>query len=140
MMQAVDLYKYQDFVQGITSAESEDLPTFIERLNALDANVGGPAFNVPLLITAGIGLGSEAGEFEEIVKKVLFQGKVIDDALVFHLKRELGDIMWYWINACRALNLDPNEVIAENVTKLESRYPGGEFDVFSSENREAGDL
>ena len=106
MMQAVDLHKYQDFVQGITSAESEDLPTFIERLNALDANVGGPAFNVPLLITAGIGLGSEAGEFEEIVKKVLFQGKVI----------------------------------AENVTKLESRYPGGEFDVFSSENREAGDL
>ena len=55
-------------------------------------------------------------------------------------KRELGDIMWYWMNACRSLNLDPNDVIAENVHKLESRYPGGSFDVHYSENREEGDL
>jgi NTP pyrophosphatase (non-canonical NTP hydrolase) len=91
-------------------------------------------------MTAAIGLGSEGGELQEIVKKILFQGKPIDDDTVFHMKRELGDIIWYWVNACRALNLDPNDVIAENVRKLEARYPGGQFDVHYSENRKAGDL
>ena len=76
----------------------------------------------------------------KIIKKVLFQGKPWDNDVKFHLKRELGDIIWYWINSCRALGLDPNEVIAENVNKLKARYPGGEFDVHYSENRKDGDL
>jgi hypothetical protein len=48
--------------------------------------------------------------------------------------------MWYWINSCRALGLDPAEVMAENVEKLKSRYPGGEFSVYKSENRKENDL
>jgi hypothetical protein len=56
------------------------------------------------------------------------------------MKRELGDIAWYWANACNALGLDPNLVLAENVNKLESRYPGGKFDAHYSENRKEGDL
>ena len=96
--------------------------------------------NVALLLTAAIGLAAEGGEFCEIPKKIVFQGKPLDEAAVFHMKRELGDVMWYWVNACRALNLDPNDVIAENVKKLEARYPGGSFDVSHSENRKAGDL
>ena len=96
--------------------------------------------NVALLMTGAIGIASEGGEFAEIVKKCIFQGKPMDDETIFHAKRELGDIMWYWINSCRALGLDPNEVVAENVNKLKSRYPGGEFDVHFSENRKAGDL
>jgi NTP pyrophosphatase (non-canonical NTP hydrolase) len=87
-----------------------------------------------------MGLSSETGEFMEIVKKMLFQGKPLSDETLFHLKRELGDVIWYWVNACRALDLDPNEVIAENVKKLESRYPGGSFDPYYSENRKTGDL
>jgi NTP pyrophosphatase (non-canonical NTP hydrolase) len=93
-----------------------------------------------LLMTGAIGISAEGGEFAEIVKKVVFQGKPMNDETVFHCKRELGDIMWYWINACRALGLDPNDVIAENVKKLEARYPGGSFDAFYSENRKDGDL
>jgi NTP pyrophosphatase (non-canonical NTP hydrolase) len=93
-----------------------------------------------LLLTAAIGLSSEGGEFSEIVKKMAFQGKPYNEDTRFHMKRELGDIIWYWINACRALGYDPNEVIAENVTKLEARYPGGTFDPFYSENRKEGDL
>jgi NTP pyrophosphatase (non-canonical NTP hydrolase) len=96
--------------------------------------------NPSLLLTGAIGMASEGGEFSEIVKKCIFQGKPMDDETVFHCKRELGDIMWYWINSCRALGLDPNEVIAENVNKLKARYPGGEFDVYYSENRKEGDL
>jgi NTP pyrophosphatase (non-canonical NTP hydrolase) len=96
--------------------------------------------NVSLLLTGAIGMASEGGEFAEIVKKCIFQGKPLDDETVFHCKRELGDIIWYWINSCRALGLDPNEVVEENVNKLKARYPGGEFDVHYSENRKKGDL
>ena len=142
----IDLNKYQEFVAAVTSQPSNDLTTFMNRMDQLDgnfdsvSNTHGPDINVPLLITACFGLAAESGEFIEIPKKILFQGKPLTDAEVFHLKRELGDIMWYWINACRALNLDPNDVIAENVNKLKARYPGGEFDPYYSENRKTGDI
>ncbi len=142
----VDLLKYQDFVAAVTSMPSNDLTTFMNRLDHLDGNFDyeadthGPDINVPLLLTGALGLAAETGEFCEIPKKIFFQGKPLTEENIFHMKRELGDIMWYWINTCRALNLDPNEVIAENVNKLKARYPGGEFNVNYSENREVGDL
>jgi NTP pyrophosphatase (non-canonical NTP hydrolase) len=144
----IDLNKYKDFVEEVTSSPSDDLTTFMSTLDRLDANYElfdgemkhGPDVNIPLLITACMGLAAESGEFIEIPKKIIFQGKALTDEAVFHMKRELGDVMWYWINACRALNLDPNEVIAENVKKLESRYPGGSFNPYYSENRKDGDL
>lgn len=144
-MSKIDLNKYQEFVEAVTSKPSNDLTTFINRLDELDGNyVGegqhGPDINVPLLLTAALGLAAETGEFCEIPKKMYFQGKPLSEENVFHMKRELGDVMWYWINACRALGLDPNDVIAENIKKLEARYPGGHFDAFYSENRKDGDL
>ena len=137
-MNNVDLNKYKDFVEAVTSKESNNYDHLHKRI--LELSHGEPVINPALLLTAGIGLASEGGEFNEIVKKMFFQGKPLNEENVFHMKRELGDIAWYWINACRALNLDPNEVIAENVKKLEARYPGGSFDVHYSENRKAGDL
>jgi NTP pyrophosphatase (non-canonical NTP hydrolase) len=134
-MNYVDLNKYKNFVSAVTSEESNNITELKTRLDALQQRV-----NISLLLTGSIGIASEGGEFSEIVKKCVFQGKPLDDETLFHLKRELGDIMWYWINSCRALGLDPNEVIAENVKKLESRYPDGSFDVFYSENRKDGDL
>ena len=140
----VDLKLYEQFVEGVTSKPSNDLTTFMNRLDELDANfvdgAHGPDINVPLLLTAALGLAAETGEFCEVPKKIFFQGKPFNEEARFHMKRELGDIFWYWINACRALDLDPNDVIAENVNKLESRYPGGQFDPYYSENRKAGDL
>ena len=144
-MNSIDLNRYSQFVEAVTSKESTDLTSFMDRLDDLDGNWNsetqshGPDINVPLLITSGLGLGSEAGEFQEIIKKLLFQGKPLTDENVFHMKRELGDVMFYWVNACRALRLDPNDVITENVNKLSKRYPNG-FSVERSENREAGDL
>ena len=131
----IDLNKYKEFVSAVTSQESNNVRKLTDKLHELDRTI-----NVSLLMTGGIGLASEGGEFNEIVKKCVFQGKPLDDDTIFHMKRELGDIIWYWINSCRALDLDPNDVIAENVKKLESRYPDGEFDVFYSENRKGGDL
>jgi hypothetical protein len=143
----IDLNKYSEFVETVTSKPSNDLTTFINRLDELDAayfdtetDTHGPDINVPLLLTACFGLAAESGEFIEVSKKIFFQGKPLTEDEVFHMKRELGDVMWYWVNACRALNLDPNDVIAENVNKLKARYPGGEFDPYYSENRKQGDL
>jgi NTP pyrophosphatase (non-canonical NTP hydrolase) len=142
----VDLNRYKEFVEAVTSKPSNDLTTFMNRLDELDGNFNhetdthGPDINVPLLLTAALGLAAETGEFCEIPKKMFFQGKPLTEENVFHMKRELGDVMWYWINACRALNLNPNDVVVENVNKLKARYPGGEFDVHHSENRGTGDL
>ena len=91
------------------------------------------------MLTGALGLGSETGEFVEIVKKMILQGKPADEANIFHMKRELGDIMWYWATACMALDLDPVEVISENQKKLEARY-GEQFTINQSEVREKGDL
>lgn len=135
-MKKIDLNKYQEFVQTVTSQPSNNLDTFTARVNELNSQ----GLNVPLLMTAAIGLASEGGELNEIIKKMVFQGKPYNEENRFHMMRELGDIIWYWINACRALGYDPNDVIAENVTKLQARYPTGHFDAFYSENRKDGDL
>lgn len=145
-MSNIDLNAYSNFVQAVTSEASNDLTTFMNRLDVIDGNYDfansqhGPDVNVPLMLTGAMGLCSETGELMEIVKKMVFQGKPLNQETIHHMKRELGDVIWYWTNMCRALHLDPNDVIAENVDKLKSRYPGGAFDVWYSENRKQGDL
>jgi NTP pyrophosphatase (non-canonical NTP hydrolase) len=134
-MNKIDLNRYQDFVEEVTSDESNNVVKMNQRMIALSEFC-----NPSLLLTGAVGISAEGGEFMEIVKKCIFQGKPMDKETQFHAKRELGDIMWYWINSCRALNIDPNDVIAENVRKLEARYPGGSFDAYYSENRQDGDL
>lgn len=137
MSEMIDLNKYMEFVSAVTSRESNDIESFASRVLQLHRE---SSVNVPLLFTGAVGLGAESGELQEIVKKMIFQGKPLNEENIFHMKRELGDIMWYWINTCRALGLDPNDVVAENVRKLEARYPGGSFDAYYSENRQTGDL
>ena len=145
-MNKIDLNKYTDFVEAITSKESNDLPSFMNSLDYLDTNYDratdkhGPDVNVPLLITSAMGMCGEAGEFSEIVKKLIFHRKPLTTDLHTHLQKEAGDIFWYWTNACRALGVDPNQVIADNVAKLEARYPGGKFNAFSANNKLADDI
>jgi NTP pyrophosphatase (non-canonical NTP hydrolase) len=142
----VDLNRYTEFVEAITSRESEDLTTFMNSLDRLDANYNdatethGPNVNVSLLITGAMGMCGEAGEFSEIVKKLIFHSKPLTVEVHQHLQKELGDIIFYWTNTCRSLGIDPNTIIQMNVDKLSSRYPGGVFSVERSENRDAGDI
>ena len=138
-MSNVDLKQYEKFVNAVTSIPSNNFKQLLARIEEVTLQ-DEPKMNPSLLLTAAIGLAAECGEFAEIPKKIFFQGKPYDDQAHYHMKRELGDIIWYWINACRALELDPNDVINENVKKLESRYPGGKFDVFQSENRQSNDI
>ena len=127
---------YSDFVTKVTSEPSMDLKALKASLDDIEARSD---IKTPRLLTAALGLGSVAGEFVEIVKKMILQGKPASEENIFHMKRELGDIMWYWMTACASLGLDPFEVISENQAKLEARY-GEKFEVQRSEVRKEGDL
>jgi len=133
----VDTEKYLDFVHDVTSAESLDYAALLTRMNKLELE---DDCNLSQLLTAALGLTAESGEFTEIVKKIILQGKPYNEDNVFHMKRELGDICWYLAQACMALDTTFDEVIEMNVDKLKKRYPGGEFNVHQSENRKDGDL
>ena len=133
----VDTEKYLDFVHDVTSTESLDYAALLTRMNKLELE---DDCNLPQLLTAALGLGAESGEFTEIVKKIILQGKPYNEDNVFHMKRELGDICWYIAQACMALDTTFDEIIEMNVDKLKKRYPGGEFNVHQSENRKEGDL
>ena len=136
MTQPVDFDRYLQFVNAVTSEESKDYESFIARLEDLENE----EFPTERLLTAAVGMSAEAGEFTEVIKKMIFQGKPVNEENLFHLKRELGDIMWYVAQACMGLNISFNEIVEMNVEKLQARYPGGSFDVHYSENRKEGDL
>ena len=131
----INFDKYCLFVDGVTSDSSKDFVYLADRLVELDRK----GANIERLTTAGVGLAAESGEFLEIVKKMVFQGKPWNDDNRKHLIIELGDVMWYVMQACAALNVTLDEVIEGNVDKLKKRYPGGDFDVHYSENRREGD-
>ncbi len=136
MTKKVDLDKYLNFVDGVTSDPSKDFESFIDSLKLLDRK----GSNINRLTTAAVGISAEGGEFMEIVKKMVFQGKPWDEHNREHLIIELGDVLWYVAQACMALEVSVDDVVARNVEKLKKRYPGGEFDVYHSENRREGDL
>ena len=136
MTKKIDFDKYSLFVDGVTSDSSKDYQSFIESVSSLS----GKGANIERLLTAAVGISAEGGEFMEIVKKMLFQGKPWDEHNRKHLIIELGDVMWYVMQACKALDVSIEEVVAGNVDKLKKRYPGGEFNVYQSENRKEGDL
>ena len=132
----INFSRYDKFVDAVTSDASKDFVYLSDRLVELDRK----GANIERLLTAGVGINAEGGEFLEIVKKMVFQGKPWDDHNREHLIIELGDLLWYVAQATQALGVSFEEVIERNVKKLEKRYPGGQFDIYYSENRQEGDL
>jgi len=127
---------YAKFVDSTTSRQSKDFSAFIHSASELQAKDN---INVPRVLTAAIGMLAESGEFTEVLKKMVFQGKEFNEDNRFHMKRELGDILWYWIQGCMALGYTPDEVMDENIKKLEARYPNG-FEIVRSEVRADNDI
>jgi len=132
----IDLKKYVEFVDTTTSNPSKQHSEFLKRLQDLETQ----GFPTQRLLTAAVGMSAEAGEFTEVVKKMIFQGKPVSEENLFHLKRELGDIMWYVSQACLGLGVTLEQVIQMNFEKLSARYPEGAFTIERSENRVKGDL
>ena len=137
MTQVIDTTKYIEFVRQTTSPASSDFAALLARMTELEAANDA---DVPRLLTAALGMTAEAGEFTEVVKKIILQGKPYTEENVFHMKRELGDICWYIAQACMALDTNFREIMEMNYEKLSARYPEGAFDVYRSENRVEGDL
>ena len=135
MTKKIDFSKYAIFVDGVTSHPSKDYQCFTESISSLNAK----GANIERLLTAAVGISAEGGEFMEIVKKMVFQGKPWNDDNREHLIIELGDVLWYVMQACKALDVSIDDVVSGNVDKLKKRYPGGDFDVYYSENRKEGD-
>jgi len=133
----IDSDKYIEFVRQTTSPASSDFAQLLSRMTELEATNDA---DVPRLLTAALGMTAEAGEFTEVVKKIILQGKPYNEENVFHMKRELGDICWYLAQACMALDTNFREIMEMNYEKLSARYPEGAFDVYRSENRVEGDL
>jgi NTP pyrophosphatase (non-canonical NTP hydrolase) len=133
----IDSDKYIEFVRQTTSPASSDFAQLLARMTELEATYDA---DVPRLLTAALGISAEAGEFTEVVKKIILQGKPYTEENVFHMKRELGDICWYIAQACMALDTNFREIMEMNYEKLSARYPEGAFDVYRSENRVEGDL
>ena len=131
----IDFKKYEHFVDAVTSDASTNFVDFADRIGELDRE----GANIERLLTSGVGINAEGGEFLEIIKKMIFQGKPWNEDNREHLIIELGDVMWYVAQACMALEIDFDDVVKGNVKKLEKRYPGGSFSIDKSENRATGD-
>lgn len=137
MTKIIDTTKYIDFVRETTSPASRDFAQLLSRMTELELNDDA---DLSRLLTAALGISSEAGEFTEVVKKIIFQGKPYNEDNIFHLKRELGDIFWYIAQACMALDTNFEEILEMNYEKLSARYPEGTFSIHKSENRDVDDV
>jgi len=127
---------YVAFVNSVTSEESRLKFPFRASLDRMEDQFGTPPQR---LITAALGLSAEAGEFGDLVKKCLFQGKELNKENRELMIKELGDVMWYLSQGCMALGVTIDEVLWANIDKLEKRYPNG-FEVSRSENRSKVDV
>ena len=131
----INFSRYEEFVDAVTSDASTDFVALSDRLVELDRK----GANIERLLTAGVGINAEGGEFLEIIKKMIFQGKPFNEDNREHMIIELGDLLWYVAQATQALGVSFEEVLERNVRKLEKRYPGGQFDIYYSENRTEDD-
>ena len=114
--------EYGKFVQSVTSDYSKDNMSMLSRMEEMSMADG---VKTSHLLTAALGLTGEAGEFADHVKKIFFHGKAYDDDRREAMILELGDIMWYVMQACEALEVSLEEVVYDNVDKLSERHPDG---------------
>lgn len=83
----------------------------------------------------GLGIGGEAGEVQDLVKKHLGHGHPLDKE---KLVKELGDVLWYVAAIADQAGVSLEMVAQVNVEKLRKRYPNG-FSSEASLNRKAED-
>ena len=105
-------------------------------LTLSDTTENGIREDTGTILNACLGLSGEVGEFNDMIKKWIFHEKDLDEE---HLKKELGDIMWYIAMMCHAFRWNLDEIMEMNINKLKARYPEG-FDTNRSNNRENGDV
>ena len=81
------------------------------------------------------GMVGEIGEINSIYQKV-YQGHEFDEE---HVKKELGDLMWFIAEYCTAWGWNLDDICQMNIDKLRARFPNG-FEVNKSVHRAEGDI
>lgn len=81
------------------------------------------------------GMVGEIGEIHSIYQKA-YQGH---DASDEHLKKEVGDLLWFIAEYCTANDWNLEDIMQINIDKLKARFPEG-FEVDKSLNRAEGDI
>ncbi|MCP4437516.1 MAG: pyrophosphatase [Aureispira sp.] len=132
-----DIDQYSEFVDNMLSSTSKNLNELVGRLETLHSVEN---CNIPGMITGATGLVCESAELKDIVKKVLFQGKDLSPEVLQHMKKELGDVIFYFVVMCKAIGTTPGKVIELNREKLNTRFASGKFSVAESEMRKKGDV
>ena len=122
---------YQKLAMRTNDGKSTDrLRFFCDAIN----NHG--AKDIGDVVNACLGLAGETGETVDIIKKWIFHDSDMD---YDHLKKEIGDVMWYVALLCESFGFDLDDILKTNVEKLKMRYPEG-FDTERSNNRLDGDV
>lgn len=73
-------------------------------------------------VIAALGLAGEAGEFANLIKKLVAHGHKISKN---ELTDELGDVLWYLAEAASSCNIKLEDIAHQNIEKLKARYPDG---------------
>lgn len=128
-----EFQQYQGFVDDITSATSKDTTLFIERIIELES--GDVPLNFAEMETAINGIAGEAGEINDLWKKIKFHGKPWNEENRDKMISEASDMIWYYSKFLKMLGIELSEVIDFNIDKLVARYPGGKFSIQKSEDR-----
>ena len=122
--------EYQDMAMRTNDGKAA------ERLEKATREAAAMGYDLAGLLNGLLGLSGETGEFTDMIKKWIFHKKPID---LEHLKKELGDILWYVALICNGCEWDMNEIMQMNIDKLKARYPEG-FDTEKANNRKEGDI
>ena len=79
-----------------------------------------------------LGVGTEAGELQDAVKRVIAYGKPLD---AVNIKEEIGDVLWYLARLCALTNVTLEQCMETNIAKLKARY-GDKFTEHAALNRD----
>jgi NTP pyrophosphatase (non-canonical NTP hydrolase) len=82
------------------------------------------------ILTWGLGIAGEAGDIASCIKKTFAHNNDQKEGI----KENIGDTLWYAAMICNFFNWEIEEVLAQNIAKLQKRYPNG----FTTENASRG--
>lgn len=107
-----------------------------ERVTDKLETITNDTYDIGGVLNGCLGLTGEAGEVSDMIKKWIFHKKELDAE---HLKKEIGDVMWYVAMICESMEFNLDEILQMNIDKLKARYPEG-FDTARANNRAENDV
>jgi len=73
------------------------------------------------ILTWGLGIAGEAGDVAGCIKKTVSHGNNQKEGI----KENIGDTLWYLAMICNFYGWNLDDILEENIKKLEARFPKG---------------